>query len=94
MKKFGNEAVWGRVQRSSTELGQNGDEILDPASKIRDAVVQVNGKVRARMEVEVDAGQEEVESLALEQPNVQVHVQDQKPKKIIVIPNRLVNIVV
>ena len=51
--------------------------------------VQVNGKVRARMEVEVDAGQEEVESLALEQPNVQAHVQDNNPKKIIVIPNRL-----
>ena len=46
------------------------------------------------MEVEVDAGQEEIESLALEQPNVQAHVQDQTPKKIIVIPNRLVNIVV
>ncbi len=44
--------------------------------------VQVNGKVRARIEVEVDAGQEEIESLALEQPNVKAHVQDQKPKNL------------
>ena len=91
------EEIWERgglgQESVSGELWPEGDESLTLAEKV-EIVVQVNGKVRARMEVEVDAGQEEVESLALEQPNVQVHVQDQKPKKIIVIPNRLVNIVV
>ena len=56
--------------------------------------VQVNGKVRARFEVAAGAGQEEIEKLALEQPNVQAHLDGKDPRKIIVVPNRLVNIVV
>ena len=91
-----SEELWSRIgggysvhQRDWPEW----DETLARPATI-EMPVQINGKVRARMEVEVDAGQEEIESLALEQPNVKAHVQDQKPKKIIVIPNRLVNIVV
>ncbi len=92
-----SEELWSRIgggysvhQRDWPEW----DETLARPATI-EMPVQVNGKVRARIEVEVDAGQEEIESLALEQPNVKAHVQDQKPKKsIIVIPNRLVNIVV
>ena len=56
--------------------------------------VQVNGKMRARFEVEVDAPEESVRELALEQPNVQVHLEGKTPKKIIVVPNRMVNIIV
>jgi len=56
--------------------------------------VQINGKVRAKFEADVDATKEAVEALALEQPNVQAHLGDKTPKKVIVVPNRLVNIVV
>ncbi len=56
--------------------------------------VQVNGKVRARFDVEVDSSEETVERLALEQTNVQAHLKGQTPRKVIVVPNRLVNIVV
>ena len=91
-----SEELWSRIGGEYSVHQQNWpewDEDLARPATI-EMPVQINGKVRARMEVEVDAGQEEIESLALEQPNVQAHVQDQMPKKIIVIPNRLVNIVV
>ena len=91
-----SEELWSHIGGEYSVHQQNWpewDENLARPATI-EMPVQVNGKVRARMEVEVDAGQEEIESIALEQPNVQVHVQDQTPKKIIVIPNRLVNIVV
>jgi leucyl-tRNA synthetase len=55
--------------------------------------VQINGKVRAKFDVAVDASREEVERLALEQENVQRHMEGKRPRKIIVVPNRLVNIV-
>ncbi len=57
-------------------------------------VVQVNGKVRAKLEVEADIDQQEAQRLALEAPNVKVHLAGRKPRKVIVVPKRLVNIVV
>ncbi len=57
-------------------------------------VVQVNGKVRAKLEVEADIDQQEAQRLALEAPNVKVHLAGRQPRKVIVVPKRLVNIVV
>jgi leucyl-tRNA synthetase len=56
--------------------------------------VQVNGKVRAKFDVSPDAPKEEVERVALDQENVQKFLEGKTPKKVIVVPNRLVNIVV
>ncbi|UZP67751.1 leucine--tRNA ligase [Desulfovibrio mangrovi] len=56
-------------------------------------VVQVNGKVRARLEVPADADQESVKSLALNDENVAKHVEGLTVRKVIVIPGKLVNVV-
>ncbi|WBF67497.1 leucine--tRNA ligase [Desulfovibrio subterraneus] len=56
-------------------------------------VVQVNGKVRARLEVPADADQEAVKTLALNDENVAKHVEDLTVRKVIVIPGKLVNVV-
>ena len=56
--------------------------------------VQVNGKVRAKFSVAVDAAKDEVERRALEQENVLKFLGGKRPKKVIIVPNRLVNIVV
>lgn len=57
-------------------------------------VVQVNGKLRAKLEIAKSSSQEEVERLALADTSVQNFVGDKKPAKVIYIPGRLVNIVV
>jgi leucyl-tRNA synthetase len=56
--------------------------------------VQVNGKVRAEIEVNSDATQEEIEKTALIQENVQAHLNGNKPKKVIYVKGRLVSVVV
>ena len=57
-------------------------------------VVQVNGKVRGKIEVATDTSKEEMEKLAKEIENVKVHVADKEILKVIVVPKKLVNIVV
>ncbi|MFL2502097.1 MAG: leucine--tRNA ligase [Luminiphilus sp.] len=56
-------------------------------------VVQVNGKVRAKMMVPATANRDEIETLAKEQENVQRFLGDASIRKVIVVPNKLVNIV-
>ena len=57
-------------------------------------VVQVNGKLRDRLQVPVDISEEEAKSLALASPKVQLHVDDKRVDRTIYVPGRLVNVVV
>jgi leucyl-tRNA synthetase len=57
-------------------------------------VVQVNGKLRSRIQLAVDASNEEVEEAALADERIQKHVAGKTVRKFIVVPNRLANIVV
>ncbi|MBT4716190.1 MAG: leucine--tRNA ligase [Candidatus Marinimicrobia bacterium] len=56
--------------------------------------VQVNGKVRAQIEVEVDSDKDSILKLAHDQKSVQQHTEGKTIIKEIVVPNRIVNIVV
>lgn len=56
--------------------------------------VQVNGKVRATLEVDRGISKEDLEKLALEQENVVKHTEGKNIVKVIVIPGKIVNIVV
>ncbi len=84
------------------QLGGSGSVIdapwprVDEAALTRDSieiVVQVNGKVRAKMSVAADAGKETIEAQALKQENVQRFIADATVRKVIVVPGKLVNIV-
>jgi leucyl-tRNA synthetase len=57
-------------------------------------IVQVNGKVRARLEVAADTGDAELQRLALADERVQKLLGGTEPKKIIVVQRKLVNIVI
>jgi leucyl-tRNA synthetase len=57
-------------------------------------VVQVNGKKRDELQVTRDASRDELESLALASPGAIRHMEGATPRKVIVVPGRLVNIVV
>ncbi|MFZ5796962.1 MAG: leucine--tRNA ligase [Desulfobulbaceae bacterium] len=57
-------------------------------------IVQVNGKVRARLEVPADTGDDELHDLALADERIQKTLAGKEPKKIIVVQRKLVNIVV
>ena len=69
---------------------------VDESALARDTiemVVQVRGKVRAKIEVPAEADKDEVEASALAQDNVQRFVGDAGIKKVIVVPGKLINIV-
>jgi leucyl-tRNA synthetase len=56
--------------------------------------VQINGKVRTRIVVPTDADGDTVQALALADEKVLAALEGAKPKKIIVVPGRLVNFVI
>ena len=56
-------------------------------------VVQVNGKLRAQIDVPAETDKESIEQMAREHENVQRFTEGQTIRKVIVVPNKLVNIV-
>jgi leucyl-tRNA synthetase len=69
----------------------------DPSQLERETfelVVQVNGKVRDRLEVDADLPEEELVARAKASPRVQAHLDGLEIRKTIVVPRKLVNLVV
>jgi leucyl-tRNA synthetase len=56
-------------------------------------VLQVNGKVRGKIEVAADISKQDIEKIALADKNVQRFIEGSTIRKIIVVPGRLINIV-
>jgi leucyl-tRNA synthetase len=70
---------------------------VDESALARDTielVVQVNGKLRARIEVAAEAAKDAIEAEAFAAENVQRHTEGKTVRKVIVVPGKLVNIVV
>lgn len=63
------------------------------ASDTMTIAVQVNGKLRAEIQVSADASDDDVKSQALAQDNVVKFVGDNEPLKVIYVPKKLVNVV-
>jgi leucyl-tRNA synthetase len=57
-------------------------------------VVQVNGKLRDRIQVRADIDEQAARTLALESAAVQRHLNGRAPRRVVVVPGRLVNVVV
>jgi leucyl-tRNA synthetase len=57
-------------------------------------VIQVNGKVRSRIEVPAHLDQKEIEAVALKDKRIQRFIGERPIKRVIVVPNKLVNVVV
>ena len=90
------DALWRELGHEG--LIMNADwPMADEAALVRDTltlVVQVNGKVRARIEVPADADRDTVAAAAVADENVTRHIDGQPIKKTIVVPGKLVNLVV
>ncbi len=70
---------------------------VDENALVSDSIelmVQVNGKVRGKIEVGVDASKDEIEKHALADANVQRFIDGKTIKRVIVVPGRLINVVV
>jgi len=58
-----------------------------------DIVVQVNGKLRGKISIASDSTQKEAESIVMQDEKIAMYIQGKEIKKIIFVPNRLLNIV-
>ena len=91
------EALWAELSPNSTILEVSWP-LADKAAMVQDEidlVIQVNGKLRGSITVARTLEKEAIEALALTQPFVQKYIEDgMSVRKIIVVLNKLVNIVV
>jgi len=62
-------------------------------SEVIELPVQVDGKLRDRLEIRPDTTPEEIERLALSSERVQAYLKGRAPRRVIQIPGKLVNVV-
>ena len=90
------EALWTALQ-PGTQLLDQGWPQVDESALVQDEItlmLQVNGKLRGELTVAKSASREAIEQLALAHEAAQKFIAGQAPKKVVVVPGRLVNIVV
>jgi leucyl-tRNA synthetase len=71
--------------------------LVDESALVQNEIelmLQVNGKLRGKLKVAADASKDAIEAVALASPEAQKHMEGNAPKKVVVVPGRLVNIVV
>jgi leucyl-tRNA synthetase len=90
------EEIWHALGREQSVLETGWPKWREEALTAEETliVVQVNGKLRGRLTMPVDASKNEVEAAALADENVQKHTAGKDVKKVVVVPNKLVNVVV
>ncbi len=93
---FITEEVWQTVLGHAESVHRQAWPAFDPALAAAEevtVVIQVNGKVRDRLTIPADMDEAALRETAVSQPNVQRHVNGRAIRQVIVVPNRLVNIV-
>jgi len=89
------EELWERLGHT-TSITFAAYPVADPALLVADTVeypVQINGKVRSRITGAADATADAVQAIAMADDKVLAALDGQAPKKVIVVPGRMVNIV-
>ena len=88
--------LWEKLNYKTSLIDEkwpNADKLALAKDSI-EIVVQVNGKLRSRIIVDVNADEEKIKSLVIKDKNVQRYIGKNKVKNIIIVPGRLVNVVV
>jgi leucyl-tRNA synthetase len=89
------EELWAKLGHNTT-ISYEAWPAFDDAKLVEnevEIVVQVNGKVRAKILVAKDVTKEQLEPLALEDDRVKEHIEGKTIRKVIAVPGKLVNIV-
>ena len=90
------EELWEKIKPGCGSIHLQSWPEYDESLIVEDMVtlvVQVNGKVRDRLEMPAGTSKEEAEQSALAAPKVQSYLEGKQIQKVIVVPGRLVNIV-
>ena len=88
--------LWQSLGHAETLLEDQPWPQVDSGALEKDSIklaVQVNGKLRGTIDVAADAAREQVEALALAEPNTAKFMEGLTVRKIIIVPGKIVNIV-
>jgi leucyl-tRNA synthetase len=90
------EELWERLGKPYSIHTQPWPKVDEEAAKDEEItlIVQVNGKLRDRIMVSPEISREEMQAVALASDSVQSELTGHEPKKIIVVPGKLVNVVI
>ncbi|MBU2429044.1 MAG: leucine--tRNA ligase, partial [Gammaproteobacteria bacterium] len=91
-----SQHLWRELGHSS-ELEQTAWPVVDQSALVEDeklVVVQINGKVRSKVTVAIDATEEQVLALAKAEDNVQKYLEGVTVRKVIYVPGKLLSLVV
>ncbi|SET08614.1 leucine--tRNA ligase [Anaerobranca gottschalkii] len=91
-----SEELWEKLGQEYSVFNQKWPE-YDPKALIKDTIelaVQINGKVRGKIEVDSGADEKTIEKLALEDEKVKGYIDGKTIRKVIVIKGKIINIVV
>ncbi|MDH6680120.1 leucyl-tRNA synthetase [Rhodococcus sp. LBL1] len=89
------EELWSRLGHTES-LAHGPFPTVDEKWLVEDTVeypIQVNGKVRSRISVAVDAAREDIEKIALADEKIVALLDGKDPRKVIVVPGKMVNVV-
>ena len=90
------EEIWSTLGGEGLVTGAKWPT-LDASMLINDTIIlpiQVNGKRRDEIEVNIDLAKDEIEKIVLERPSILRILDGNAPKKIIVVPGKIVNVVI
>jgi leucyl-tRNA synthetase len=91
------EELWSKITDSKESISKHpfpewNEQYLKKEEQT--IVIQVNGKLRGKLVIKVDASEEEIKNAALENENVKKYTDNKEIKNIILVPKKLISIVV
>ena len=91
-----SEEIWRRLGHTETIVFENWPEYNELLAKedLTNIAVQVNGKLRGEFQIEIDIDVEIIEQMAKDLPEIQKWTDGKEILKVVVVPNRVVNIVI
>ena len=90
------EEIWQALGKTDA-LGEqpwpqyDKDLVIDETISI---AIQINGKLRGSIQIQRDATEEEVKALARDLPNINKAIEEKEVRKVIVVPNKIINFVI
>jgi len=87
---------YGKKTGNHESITKESYPVFDPNMLIESSKtypISINGKVRLKLELSLDLNKQEIEEIVLANSDVLIKLENKTPKRVIVIPGKIINIV-
>jgi len=90
------DELWNSLKMNGTVYKEEWPKYVEEWTKSDEVIlaIQINGKLRDTIEIAINKDKAEIEKMALDLPKIKKYIEEKEIKKVIVIPNKIVNIVI